>query len=217
MARFHLAGCYHDGTGADQDHTMAFELYRSLADRGIPQAQVALGSCYQYGEGVDQDLNAAIEWYNKAADQGSEDGRLHIGFLRGWFSFIGHGVEQSDVDALNRWQEVSTLSTDPIIKFIATHMVGWMHYLGRGTVRDKQKGTKIIRDNQSDEFPFGEDECLAGNSDADSDSPAAFMFFELCQLGSDRDWLCRHPMAVCLHYGFGTLKNQKKAAGIFEQ
>ncbi|KAI9207704.1 uncharacterized protein BJ171DRAFT_472542 [Polychytrium aggregatum] len=218
MAQFHLAECYNDGAGVDRDHTKAVELYRRLADRGIPQAQIALGRCYESGEGVDQDYDTAIEWYSKAADQGSEDGRLHIVFLRAWFSFIGLGVEQSDEVAFNHWQEVSTQSTNPVIKTIATHMVGWMHYLGRGTERDEPKGIKIIRENRSDKFPLGEDECLrACWNSINSDSPAACKFFELCQLSSKRDWLCRHLMAVCLFHRFGTTNDRKKAADIFEQ
>ncbi|KAI9193524.1 uncharacterized protein BJ171DRAFT_603262 [Polychytrium aggregatum] len=218
MAQFRLAECYRNGVMVDKDHTKAVELYRNLADRGIPRAQIALGQYFENGEGVEQDYNNAIEWYSKAADQGSEDGRLHIVFLRGWFSFVGHNVEQSDVAALNHWQEVSTKSTDPVIKPIATHMVGWMHYLGRGTVRDEPMGTKIIRENKSDEFPLGEGECLAANwAPIKSDLPAPRKFFELCQLGSERDWLCRHLMAVCVFQEFGATNDREKAAGIFEQ
>ncbi|KAI9193086.1 uncharacterized protein BJ171DRAFT_573203 [Polychytrium aggregatum] len=218
MAQFHLAECYHSGLGVDRDHTKAIGLYRSLAERGITQAQVAFGGCYENGEGVEQDYDSAIEWYSKAADQGSDDGRLHIVFLRGWFSFIGHGVAQSDVDAFNYWHEISTQSTDPVIKPIATHMVGWMHYLGRGTVRDEQKGVKIIRENESKVFWLGENHSLAEDYNSiESKSPAARKFFELCQMGSDRDWLCRHLMAVCLFHGFGTTPDRVKAAGIFEQ
>ncbi|KAI9206442.1 uncharacterized protein BJ171DRAFT_473443 [Polychytrium aggregatum] len=217
MAQFHLAGCYHNEVGVDQDYTKAVELYRSLADRGIPQAQIALGRCYENGEGVDQDYNAAIEWYSKAADQGSEDSRLHIVFLRGWFSFIGHGVEQSDVDAFHHWQEVSTESVDPVIKPIATHMLGWMHYLGRGTVRDESRGIKLIRENKSDRFPLGEDECLAGYDASRPITSASRRFYQLCELGCDRNWLCRHLVAICLINGFGAAKDEAKAAGIFEQ
>ncbi|KAI9202694.1 uncharacterized protein BJ171DRAFT_600702 [Polychytrium aggregatum] len=216
MAQFRLAECYRSGVGISQDHTKAVELYRGLADRGISQAQIALGSCYQYGEGVDQSFTTAIEWYSKPADQGSEDGRLHIELLRAWLSFIGHDVEQSDEVAFNHWQEVGTRSNNPVLKPIATHMVGWMHYLGRGTVQDKQKGIEIIRVNKSHEFKFGESECLAGDSTL-SDSPTSRKFFELCRLGSERDWLCRHLMAACLHLGFGTTGDREKAAGDFEQ
>ncbi|KAI9193486.1 uncharacterized protein BJ171DRAFT_587190 [Polychytrium aggregatum] len=216
MAQFHLAECYRNGLGVNQDHTKAAELYRRLADRGIPHAQVVLGRCYESGEGVDHDYNTAIKLYSKAADQGGEDGRLHIVFLQAWFSFLGHGVEQSDEIAFNHWQEVSTKSTDPIIKPIATHMVGWMHYLGRGTQLDKQKGIKIIRDNESDEFKLGEAMSWVG-SWAPSDSRISRKLFQLCQLKSDRDWLCMHLMAVYLFNGYGTTKDEEKAACIFEQ
>ncbi|KAI9206507.1 uncharacterized protein BJ171DRAFT_411814, partial [Polychytrium aggregatum] len=73
MAQFHLAGCHLHGHGVTQDHIKAVEMYRSLADRGMPQAQVALGRCFDNGEGVDQDFTTAIEWYSKAANQGSDD------------------------------------------------------------------------------------------------------------------------------------------------
>ncbi|KAI9202491.1 uncharacterized protein BJ171DRAFT_514403 [Polychytrium aggregatum] len=216
MAQFHLAECCLSGTGVNQDHTRAVELYRHLADRGMPQAQVALGRCFENGEGIGQDYNTAIKWYAKAADQGSDSGRLRIVFLRAWFSFIGHGVQQSDVDALGQWHQVSTQSTDLAIKSIATHMVGWMHYLGRGTQRDEQKGVQIIRDSKSKEFPLGEKECLA-HGGGSSNSPAARKFFELCQLGSHHEWLCKHLMAVCLVNGCGTQEDQKKAAAMFEK
>ncbi|KAI9199364.1 uncharacterized protein BJ171DRAFT_601941 [Polychytrium aggregatum] len=215
MAQFQLAECYRSGVGTNQDHTKAAELYRSLAERGILQAQIALGRCYENGEGVDQDYTTAIGWYSKAANQGSDDGRLHMVFLRGWFSFIVHGVEQSDVDAFNHWQQVSTHSTNPVIKPIATHMLGWMHYFGRGTERDEQKGVEIIRENKPDGFEL-EEGVLIGYV-ASSNSPASRKFFNLCLLGSDREWLCRHLMALCLTCGFGTLKDQEKAASIFEQ
>ncbi|KAI9202405.1 uncharacterized protein BJ171DRAFT_584052 [Polychytrium aggregatum] len=219
MAQLHLAGCYNDGIVTKKDYAKAFELYQGLAERGMAQAQVALGRCYENGEGVDQDFDTAIDWYSKAADQASEDGRLHIAFFRGWFSFIGRDVDQSDADAFSHWQEVSTQSINPVHKSISTHMVGWMHYLGRGTQQDKQKGVKIIRDNESDEFKLGETNCLSviWSSTTSSDSLAAREFFELCRIGSDRDWLSNHLMAVCLVRGFGTMQDRMRAAGIFEQ
>ncbi|KAI9203689.1 uncharacterized protein BJ171DRAFT_138797 [Polychytrium aggregatum] len=217
MAQFHLAESYRNGLGVDQDQTKAAELYRSLAEQRMPRAQVAFGRCYESGEGVDQNHEAAIEWYSKAASQGSEDGRLHIVFLQGWFSLVGHGVEQSDVDAFNRWQEVSTKSTDLAIKSIATYMVGWMHYLGRGTLQDRQRGDKILQANVSREFPIGEHDGLDTRRHISSNSPTACRFYGLCRLGSIHDRLCRHLTAVCLIQGFGTIKDQEKAADVFEQ
>ncbi|KAI9207283.1 uncharacterized protein BJ171DRAFT_494153 [Polychytrium aggregatum] len=220
MAQFHMASCFLNGLGVDQDLTKAAELYRSLAENGIPQAQVALGSYYESGEGVDQDYDAALRWYTKAADQGSEDGRLHFLFLRGWLSFLGHGIQQSDEAAFARWQEVSNQSTNRILKPIATHMVGWMHYLGRGTQLDQEKGIKTIRENKSDDFPFGEDQSLAGRFAEPwnyFDSPASLKFYRLCKLGSEHDWLCKHLMAVSKIQALGTTEDQIEAAVILEQ
>ncbi|KAI9204224.1 uncharacterized protein BJ171DRAFT_506609 [Polychytrium aggregatum] len=222
MAQFHLAESYRNGFGVRANYAKALELYRGLATRGMPRAQIAFGRCYENREGVGRNFDTAIEWYSKAADQGSEDGRLHIVFLQAWFSFIGHGVEKSDVDAFRRWREVSNQSTDPVLKPIATLMVGWMHYLGRGTVRDKQKGVRIIQDNRSNAFPLGEEGCLAGDAGpiwnrSSSDSPAALKFYQLCEMGSDRDCLCEHLMALCHFHGFGTTEDPSSGAAIFEQ
>ncbi|KAI9206523.1 uncharacterized protein BJ171DRAFT_498081 [Polychytrium aggregatum] len=96
-------------------------------------------------------------------------------------------------------------------------MLGWMHYLGRGTQQDRQKGIKIIRENRSDEFPFGEDECLAVRCFTSSNSPGARRFYQLCRLGSDREWLCRHLVAVCLFDGFGVSEDRPKAVDILQQ
>ncbi|KAI9192913.1 uncharacterized protein BJ171DRAFT_538013 [Polychytrium aggregatum] len=217
IAQLRLAKFYRDGIGLSQDHTKAAELYLNLAKRGCAAAQVGLGRCYENGEGVVQDFTKAIEWYINAADQGSEDGRLHVVFLRGWFSLIGYGLEQSDVGALNDWQEVSAKSSDSVLKPIATHMVGWMYYLGRGIQQDQQRGIKIIRENRSDDFRFGEGECLAGYRCVKSMFPAATKIYQLCQLGSERDWLCKHLMAVFLAIGFGTVRGMQRATSIFEQ
>ncbi|KAI9207689.1 uncharacterized protein BJ171DRAFT_565951 [Polychytrium aggregatum] len=159
------------------------------------------------------DWKLAAQLFGAAADRGN----LEASFQMAWFALIGQEIPQSDHYAFWFWEEVSSRSTDPVLKPIATHMVGWMYYFGRGTQQDQQKGIKIIRDNESDGFKFGEAECLARWNTASSDSPASCKFFSLCQLGSDRDWLCKHLMGVCLSLGFGTAKDEKKAAGIFEQ
>ncbi|KAI9207865.1 uncharacterized protein BJ171DRAFT_491813 [Polychytrium aggregatum] len=216
-ASFHLAECYQSGFGVDQNHSKAFELYRHLADQGLTQApQAKLGRCYESGEGVEQALDTAVEWYIQASDQGDVDTLLRIAFLRGWLAFLGHGVEQSDDNAFHHWQEVSTKSTDSDTKPIANYMLGWMHCLGRGTVQDRPEGTRIQRNNRSDKFPLSEEDALAGY-DCFSNSSISRKFFKLCQYGSNRDWLCKHLMGVCLLHGFGVSKDWTKAADIFDQ
>ncbi|KAI9199681.1 uncharacterized protein BJ171DRAFT_517464 [Polychytrium aggregatum] len=216
-ARYQIAECYRKGYGVDQDDAKAAEIYRGLAVRGLCPAQVALGRYYENGEGVEQDLDAAVEWFTKAINQGSRGARPRVAFIRGWFSFIGHGVEQSDTDAFNRWQELAAELADPDTKRTVVHMIGWMHYLGRGTPQNKQKGVKMIRENAADDFIFGEDQCLASAWSVTDKSSAARKFFKLCRMGSERDWLCKQLMATCLLHGVGVERNHAAAAEAFAE
>ncbi|KAI9188578.1 uncharacterized protein BJ171DRAFT_548948 [Polychytrium aggregatum] len=95
-------------------------------------------------------------------------------------------------------------------------MVGWMHYLGRGTLMDQRKGIQIIRDNETrNRFRLGEDVCLCARQANRSATAASVRFFGLCRLGSRSDWLCRHLMAVCLYQAFGTPRSMNTARYIF--
>ncbi|KAI9190764.1 uncharacterized protein BJ171DRAFT_433828 [Polychytrium aggregatum] len=136
MAQFHLAECYYQCLGVDQDHARAAELYRQAAIQGYPRAQVGLGRCFEGGEGVDQGFDSAIEWYSKAADQGSEDGRLHIVFLRAWFSFIGHGfgTTEDEKKAAGIFEQLANDGhSDSQLR------IGGCYYWGRGVLVDSQK------------------------------------------------------------------------------
>ncbi|KAI9197102.1 uncharacterized protein BJ171DRAFT_522603 [Polychytrium aggregatum] len=159
------------------------------------------------------DWKLAAQLFKAAADRGN----LEACFSLAWLHLTGEGIHQDDRSALWYWQEVSTKSGDQAIKSIATHMVGWMHYLGRGTIRDEQKGISIIRYNESKAFPLGEHDGLATYRLTSDDSLASRKFFGLCQSGSGQDWLCKHLMAVCLVQGFGTPKDQRRAFGLLEE
>jgi TPR repeat protein len=52
-AQCNLGNCYMDGTGVDQDHTVAVRWYRLAADQGYANAECNLGVCYAKGTGVD--------------------------------------------------------------------------------------------------------------------------------------------------------------------
>ncbi|KAI9193471.1 uncharacterized protein BJ171DRAFT_636837 [Polychytrium aggregatum] len=187
----------------------------SRAKQGDPSACFDAAKLVSEGLPIDHnEWKLAAQLFKAAAERGN----LEASFQMAWVAFLGEGMVKNDRRALWFWQEVSSKSTDPVLKPIATHMVGWMHYLGRGTPLDKQNGIKTIRDNQSDDFKLGEDECLVKWwNNVKSESPTAHKFFELCQSGSDRDWLCSHLMAVCLFHGFGTTQDQTRAARTFEQ
>ncbi|KAI9204787.1 uncharacterized protein BJ171DRAFT_503628 [Polychytrium aggregatum] len=148
-----------------------------------------------------------------AADRGD----LNACFQMGWNSLIGEGVIQSDAAAVDYWKQVHEGSADPVEQPIATLMLGWLHYLGRGTQQDKTKGVELVRRSKTELIPLGEDECFMGRSMPASDSAAARRFFELCRLGSEREWLCKHLVAICHVSGFGTTKDQEAYVDLFEE
>ncbi|KAI9190527.1 uncharacterized protein BJ171DRAFT_469113 [Polychytrium aggregatum] len=136
MAQFHLAECYYQCLGVDQDHARAAELYRQAAIQGYPRAQVGLGRCFEGGEGVDQGFDSAIEWYSKAADQGSEDGRLHI-HLMAVCLFNGFGVARDQSSAAGIFEQLAAEGHSD-----SQFWIGRCHYFGEGISSNESKAFK---------------------------------------------------------------------------
>jgi TPR repeat protein len=76
------------------DYSLAFRLWKPLADQGYAPAQVGIGE----GFGVQQNYKQAVEWYRKAADQGDASGQYNLGGIYN----NGLGVPQ-DYTAAARW------------------------------------------------------------------------------------------------------------------
>jgi putative methionine-R-sulfoxide reductase with GAF domain len=67
-----------------------FEALRSLAERGDPAAQFAVGAHYVTGEEVVQDYSEAVRWFSLAAEHGHVTAQSTLGAYYG----IGRGVTQ---------------------------------------------------------------------------------------------------------------------------
>ena len=63
------------------DYTQAFEEFRSLAERGLANAQYNLGLMYKKGQGVARNYAKAVEWYAKAAEQGDAEAQFNLGLM----------------------------------------------------------------------------------------------------------------------------------------
>jgi hypothetical protein len=63
------------------DYTRAVDIWRPLAEKGVPEAQFNLGQAYRFGRGVRLDLGAAKVWYERAARKGHELAQLTLGEL----------------------------------------------------------------------------------------------------------------------------------------
>jgi hypothetical protein len=81
VAQFDLAIMYLDEKG-EKNYYKAFELFKKLAVRGIPNAINMLGYCYEFGIGADNvDITKALDLYKKAADLGDLDGLNNYNYI----------------------------------------------------------------------------------------------------------------------------------------
>ena len=67
-----------DTAYADGKFTEARNKFNWLAERGSPEARLALGVMYEEGKGVEQDYEKAFDWYQQAARQGFAPAQLRL-------------------------------------------------------------------------------------------------------------------------------------------
>ena len=61
------------------NYKKSFEIFKSVAEKGGPEAQVRLGYMYDIGIGVTQDNTQAMNLYRKAAEQGDHKAQNNLG------------------------------------------------------------------------------------------------------------------------------------------
>jgi len=80
---YRLGMSYANGSGVNQNYSMAVEYWRKAAELGYSGAQRCLGFAYAHGQGVAHDNAKALMWYRKAAAQGDSIARLELNSLLG--------------------------------------------------------------------------------------------------------------------------------------
>ena len=82
----------------DGKHLKAYEMWRSLADRGDIVAMNNLGFLYEQGVVVNKNLNKSLDYYRKSAESGFPTAQYNMGEAYA----EGRGVEKNNVTAL-KW------------------------------------------------------------------------------------------------------------------
>jgi uncharacterized protein len=118
------------------DYATAARIFRSLAERGDPDAQHNLGAMYLRGQGVPQNFAKASKWFQKAADQGKTDSQFNLGLMYAQ----GQGVPQSYVNALAWLREAGDRGDA-----IAQSDLGLMYKNGQGTRQNYAEALKWYR------------------------------------------------------------------------
>ncbi len=89
----------------NRDYPTALKMFKPLADKGNPAAQVNLGNLYMKGLGVEQNYPLARHWYLKAAEQGERMAQSKLGII----NYYGMGVDKNPVEAASWFQKAAQL------------------------------------------------------------------------------------------------------------
>ena len=91
-----LASMYYLGSnGIKQNYKIAYDGFRSAADRGNVNSEYTLGLMHLEGHGVLKDYNVAAEWFAIAASRGSSGAQLKLGRMYA----DGKGVKSDKIQA----------------------------------------------------------------------------------------------------------------------
>ncbi len=116
------------------DYGVALEKFKTLADKGNPEAQYNLGVMYRQGKGVPADDQKAIELWTKAADQGNNAAAQ---FSLGLLYRQGKGVPADDKQAASYWSKAAEQGHNT-----AQMYLGIMYAQGAGIAQDKVQAYK---------------------------------------------------------------------------
>jgi len=115
-AQFYMGLAYSTQTtnfvvgGKDDDESVKW--LTKAAEKGLLNAQVAIGGAYYSGRGVNVDKNSAVNWFRKAAEQGSVQGALFLGLCNKY----GEGVPINAEEAV-KWLTQAANHNDATAQF----------------------------------------------------------------------------------------------------
>ena len=76
-----LGDCYYHGFGVDVDFDLAYDFYKTAANKGSCEAAFSLGLMYRRGEGVKQDTKEALKWMIIAEKRGHKKASQFVQML----------------------------------------------------------------------------------------------------------------------------------------
>jgi hypothetical protein len=113
---------------ARDEHQLALDLFRPLAEGGHARAQFALGVAYYEGTGSNRDPATAASWFERSANQGYAPAQFNLGNSYRY----GDGVPQDDGVAAAWWTKAAAQEFANAQYNLAT-----LYYFGRGVERDQ--------------------------------------------------------------------------------
>ena len=104
---------------------------RLAAEKGNPDAQLALGRIYEHGEHIPPNHSEAVKWYTLAAEQGNPLAQWRLGL----FHYAGYGEVPKHYRKARYWLEHSARQGFAQ----AQGRLGWMFFTGEAGEKDLVK------------------------------------------------------------------------------
>ena len=133
LERYNLAVQYEEGDVKTRDIKSAVEIYKELAELGVPLAQWRLGRCYDCGDGVKEDQKMAFELFGKAAKQECAEAQSSLG---NYYSSLFNGLFSSPVQRNDKCAVVWYLKSAMNGYFEAQMNLANHYYSGLGVKED---------------------------------------------------------------------------------
>ena len=116
-----------------KEYVLARLIFEKVAEKGKPEAQMAVGSFYADGMGVKRSSEEALKWFRKAADQGYAPAQFFVGRM---FA-MGPSIQPNYIEAM-KWLR---LAADQ--KFgEAEFLIGYLHESGSGVTKDSSEAAR---------------------------------------------------------------------------
>ena len=129
-AIFYKATFYYNGNGVEQNLAEAFNLWKSIAEKGHIRAQNNVGMCYMNGVGISKNEAEGIKWLELASEQGYSEAQFSIGNAY----FTGNGVS-TDYSKAAKWFEMGAVQNNPACQYA----LGVFYENGLGVTKDIDK------------------------------------------------------------------------------
>ncbi|MBO7684650.1 MAG: SEL1-like repeat protein [Kiritimatiellae bacterium] len=108
-----------------------FRRIRTIAEKGIPEAQVSLAEAYFYGRGVATNRAEAVRWYRSAANAGDPAAQASLGLCL----LRGLGCERNAAEAVKWYRRAAGQGN-----MAAMNDLAFCHMHGLGVERDERAG-----------------------------------------------------------------------------
>jgi len=109
------------------NYEKAFQIFKTLAEKGSAEAQFNLAVMYRQGKGVQVNKDVALKWFEKSAEQGLASAEYYLGHLYD----TGDSVERNVATAVN-WYRKAAEKGNPL----AQSNLGVAYANGEGVNQD---------------------------------------------------------------------------------